>query len=396
MALQDALGYDGKTYSGQEFRLLVAALSGGQSGVSTPADMKAVPQGSPNATVSVPAGTAIIPATHAGDLGSYEVPNDAALTSPAVAATGANPRWDLLILEVIAGVPQLTIVQGTPAGSPSYPSLAAHDNYIVIAGIKMPASKSIIDNGSNGTIEDRRGYWRSYQVCSSTTRPPIPYDGQMIEETDTEQVYIWDAGNNQWAPSRLYIGTAASLPAAPKQGTPAYVTDANLPSGAVIPDATSRPPAPGLYVFDQRWDPPWNMPWGVMGYKEVTADQGTITTIVDLTSLTLTITARANRRWEIIVEGLVTSSVVADLIVGYITDGSNVVKNRWAQVIQVGTGGQGQKQRGSANVVTVGGSVTYKARLERNAGTGNVTLQANAAYAASIKIIDHGPAGQPA
>lgn len=192
MALQDPFGYDGLTYSGQEFRLQTAAVTGGRSGVSTLADLAATPQGSPNNTVSVAAGTAIIPATHAGDLGSYEVPNDAALTSPTFAATGANGRWDLLILKVVAGVASLVVVQGTAAGSPSYPSLAAHDNYIVICGVKMPANKSIIDNGTNGTIEDRRSMWMAYVVCTSTTRVPIPFEGQRIFETDTDKDYVYD------------------------------------------------------------------------------------------------------------------------------------------------------------------------------------------------------------
>ena len=53
------------------------------------------------------------------------------------------------------------------------------------------------------------------------------------------------------------------------------------------------------------WQLPWNMPWGRMGSATATADQVTISTIADVTSLTTgSITYVANRRI------LVTASVV--------------------------------------------------------------------------------------
>ncbi len=44
-----------------------------------------------------------------------------------------------------------------------------------------------ISNVSNGL---RSG------VCTSTTRPSAPYEGQMIFETDTNRVLVWD--NAAW------------------------------------------------------------------------------------------------------------------------------------------------------------------------------------------------------
>lgn len=396
MALQDPWGFDTKIYSGQEMRLHTAAVTGGRGGVSTITDLVATPQGSPNNTVTVSAGQGIIPATHAGDLGSYEVPNDAALTSPTFAAAGGSGRRDLLILQVTAGVAALKVVAGTPSGSPVYPSLAAEENYIVICGVLMPAGKSIIDNGGvNGSIEDRRSLWAPYVVCTSTTRPPIPFDGQMIEEQDTERVYIWDAANSQWAPSRLYIGTAASLPAAPKQGTPAYVSDANLPTGTMVPDATSVPPAPGLYVFDQRWDPPWNLPWGVLGYKQIVANQTPIVALADLTGLSLAVTYRANRRIRVTGSALFSSSIANDQISGYITDAANNIKQRFFQD-EVLVANQAIAGERSFTFVSTSGAATFKLRGERTSGTGNVTLFADPLFPSFILIEDLGPAGQPA
>lgn len=193
MALQDGFGIDGKTYSGQEMRLLVAGLTFSRGGVSDVAHLKATPNGTPDAKVQLAAGEGIIPATSGGTLGSYEVPNDAAgLQSPSFTATGASGRWDKLILQIVAGVPTLVIVQGTPAGSPAYPSLVGQNDYIEICGVKMPPSKSVIDNGTNGTIDDRRSVWMANVTCTSSTRPAVPFDGQEIYETDTDKNYRYD------------------------------------------------------------------------------------------------------------------------------------------------------------------------------------------------------------
>lgn len=36
------------------------------------------------------------------------------------------------------------------------------------------------------------------QICTSGTRPATPYDGQMIRETDTRRMYIWNATQSAW------------------------------------------------------------------------------------------------------------------------------------------------------------------------------------------------------
>jgi len=60
-------------------------------------------------------------------------------------------------------------------------------------------------------------------VCTSTTRPALPYEGQVIFETDTNYTYVYDG--SAW---RIYIGSA---------GTPIFLngqtisTDYTIPSG---------------------------------------------------------------------------------------------------------------------------------------------------------------------
>lgn len=36
------------------------------------------------------------------------------------------------------------------------------------------------------------------QICTSGTRPVSPYDGQMIRETDTRRMYVWNATQSAW------------------------------------------------------------------------------------------------------------------------------------------------------------------------------------------------------
>lgn len=76
-------------------------------------------------------------------------------------------------------------------------------------------------------------------VCTSTTRPASPYEGQVIYETDTDRVLVWN-------------GTG--------------------------------------------WYPNWNTAWGVVSYQQSTTTQGVSTT--EAVSFTCSFTAITNRRYK--------------------------------------------------------------------------------------------------
>lgn len=78
-------------------------------------------------------------------------------------------------------------------------------------------------------------------VCTSTTRPSAPFEGQMIYETDTDKVLVWN-------------GSA--------------------------------------------WYANWNLPWGFIGSSTGTASTA-ITGGTALSVLTLTVTMVAGRRYEV-------------------------------------------------------------------------------------------------
>jgi hypothetical protein len=133
------------------------------------------------------------------------------------------------------------------------------------------------------------------------------------------------------------------------------------------------------------------LPAGEVGYASVTANQGSITTIADLTSLTATWTAVASRRYQITVFGQAVSSVAGDLAGLYITNGAGtqVQLTTWylpsAGVSSVAV---------SAQVLLTGlsGSVTYKARMARVSGTGTIQFSASATAPGQFSVVDLGVA----
>jgi len=119
------------------------------------------------------------------------------------------------------------------------------------------------------------------------------------------------------------------------------------------------------------WTPPWNTSWGTIVKAEKTAVQGGITTIVDVTNMSVTWTAIAGRRYRTSIFATLAGQTVGDLIGGYMTDAANVVKQR-AFFMAPTLSGAWWYAPFSVSVEETGltGSVTRKFRLERNAGTG--------------------------
>lgn len=129
-------------------------------------------------------------------------------------------------------------------------------------------------------------------------------------------------------------------------------------------------------------------PRGRVGYAAVTASQTTITTVVDLTSLTTTFTAAAGRRYRISAGCKVLSTIVGDAIQLQITDGSGTVLQNAEMINQ--SGSTGQSMACSVPVVPGAGSRTYKLRMLRTAGTGSVSMIAGSTAPAFILVEDIG------
>jgi hypothetical protein len=135
----------------------------------------------------------------------------------------------------------------------------------------------------------------------------------------------------------------------------------------------------------------WNIPWGRISHAIATASQtGITTTITDLTSLTVTFTASANRYY--LIRGHITAqqNSAATAFEVRVTDGSNT---QIASCDQTVIAGQALSTSVAVVVQPAAGSVTYKLRGLTNTGTAD--LIASAASPILILVEDIGPSGAP-
>ena len=114
-------------------------------------------------------------------------------------------------------------------------------------------------------------------VCTSSTRPTAPYEGQTVYETDTDKVLVWN-------------GTA--------------------------------------------WYPNWNLPWGVAGDTGATATTG-FAANTPLKVLTLTATIYAGRKYQIQGKIAVQASSAATANALYV-QGNSVARTVWYQTTAIG------------------------------------------------------------
>lgn len=139
------------------------------------------------------------------------------------------------------------------------------------------------------------------------------------------------------------------------------------------------------------WRPPWNLPWGVVAEADVNSNQGTFTADTDITGLTVTFTAFANRRYRITASTSPSSSVAADIVSMTLKDGTSTQLNIWRQTISAT--GQSFALAGEHTEVPGAGSITRKISMARVAGTGNITNNAAATHLSQLCVEDIGPIG---
>ena len=182
----------------------------------------------------------------------------------------------------------------------------------------------------------------------------------------------------------LTVAAAASLPSGgglPYIGESAYQYDGTNDEGLWLRNTAGQ------------WRKSWNMPWGIIGYVEVTANQTGISTITDLTSLTITATYVANRRIRITGDVAFQNTTGGSFTRLSIREGSTVLNSRQ----KVGTNNLLDEQIIATAVITpTAGSHTYKLSLTMSSGTGTTSLIASATQPAYLLIEDIGPNGAAA
>lgn len=132
------------------------------------------------------------------------------------------------------------------------------------------------------------------------------------------------------------------------------------------------------------------LPGGWIGYAEITSPQASITTVVDVTGLTVTVTANATRRLRVTAEIRIFSSVANDVCGVLITDASNVIQGE-GHLVTV-TNAVASVIHASVVLTPAAGSYTFKVRAQRSSGTGTVTVYGSATNKSYILVEDLGPA----
>ena len=206
----------GGSHNAEGDREIIYAMYGGRHGVipnggsaATINGMIVSAQTSPNMTVRVADGNAVIKCTESGGDGMYAVRNDASFNITISAAHATNTRRDLIVARVrdaaygvaVTSAWALEVITGTPAASPVDP--AVPDNCLVLARITLPGAASTV---TNAYITDlRAGYSSNGQAgfataiggvvpCTSTTRPTTGlYTGLLIMEIDTNIIYRYNS-----------------------------------------------------------------------------------------------------------------------------------------------------------------------------------------------------------
>ena len=127
-----------------------------------------------------------------------------------------------------------------------------------------------------------------------------------------------------------------------------------------------------------------------MGYVAASVDTGpsAMAAATDLTGLTLTWTAISTRVYELEAFVNVSTSVAGDNVVIQITDNAGTVIR--SSVADMNAASRTQTVIAKTRLTALSGSVTYKVRGLRNAGTGNITTSGTGTFASYFTVKDVG------
>lgn len=189
--------------------------------------------------------------------------------------------------------------------------------------------------GDQARDNDEYLHKRGPYICTSGTRPGSPFQGQLIYETDTGEFL-------------QYYGATTT------------------------------------------WKPPWGLPWGIEGAAEGTTAQTGITSITDLTSMSLTWTAVANRRYHITGQARVNKVTNAGAVTLTLrTSGGTVLQENTCALdsatITIATLHVDKMYTPSAGATTV--------KLSLTSTTASATTTCDSTRPLTLEIVDVGPVG---
>lgn len=215
-------------------------------------------------------------------------------------------------------------------------------------------------------------------VVTSSTRPATPYEGQVIYETDTDEVRAYDG--DSWELISGSIVQQDEPPTGPVAGDLWIDTNEDAGSGGsgggtdiYASDTAPSSPTDGTLWLDTDEGAETGLS-SILAYAEVTANQTGIIAETDLTGLSVTITVPAGRRIRVTGHAhLANATVDAITVFRIYQDGTQVQSRTLAKALA------GTDQ--SATIEWIGspsaGTHTYKLRAWAVSGTVSVVAAAN-------------------
>jgi hypothetical protein len=194
----------------------IAGRGGFLAGPATQGQVTA--NGTPNASVNVAAFQYALP--NSRGIFPYIVTLDSSKSIDVLVANPSDPtnaRRDLIIAQQSdayygdASSPfEVKRITGTPAASPSDPTVPGSPDYVTLARITVTAGATTITSGMitdlrPATITTARG---GIIPCTSSTRP-TSYAGMVIYETDTGKVLVRNTTTSAW--EELYTAVSGQL-----------------------------------------------------------------------------------------------------------------------------------------------------------------------------------------
>lgn len=212
-------------------------------------------------------------------------------------------------------------------------------DHTLTAGNLQSAVKNSPDayNGLS-TLANGQYAWPGIKVVTFATRPPTPFIGQKIWETDTFKAMQWVGPIMGWQP------------------------------------------------LD------WNAPWGQVGRSvNVTTPQAGITTRFDLPNMTCTFNALTNRRYKARLIGQIYHATAITYSSMWLV--ANAVDIRQAFFVEALAGQQFDVSLEQEFTVATGSRIVKAAMA--NGNSTNVTFQATASSPGYLYVEDVGPSGNP-
>lgn len=205
------------THTANMYRRMLDDLSGMKPGIFQSGDFQVTQNGSPNMTVNVSTGTALVRGTEdASFQGMYWVENEATQNVSITAAHATLNRIDLVVIRIRDNAystgpsndATIYVVDGTPASSPSAPS--APPNSLILAQVAVDAAVTqiltadITNVRTTTTGQGYAGLKGAFRRATSSNRPSTNLQAyqDFIVEDDTKRPYYHNGTN--WIPFGAY------------------------------------------------------------------------------------------------------------------------------------------------------------------------------------------------